>query len=89
MQKAERNSASITHHCGSTEAQRSEIKILRVDPEQSVYTGNNHMSDFQGPKELGMTTVRLRRGEFAGCELDASIIDHEITTHQVLLDIVE
>lgn len=61
---------------------------LGVEPERSVYIGDNPMSDFQGPKELGMTTIRLRRGEFADREVNASLVDHEITTHRTLPDIV-
>jgi FMN phosphatase YigB (HAD superfamily) len=46
------------------------------------------MSDFQGPKKLGMTTIRLRRGGFADRKVNAALADHEITTHRTLPDIV-
>lgn len=64
------------------------LERLGVTPERSVYVGDNPMSDFQGPKELGMTTIRLRRGEFADREVNHSLVDHDITTHRSLPDIV-
>lgn len=39
-------------------------------------------------RDLGMTTIRLHRVEFADRGVNASLVDYEITTHRTLADIV-
>lgn len=41
---------------------------LGVDPDEAVYIGDDPRVDFRVPNELGMGTVRLRRGRYAGLE---------------------
>ncbi len=33
--------------------------------EEIIYVGNNPLTDFKGPKKLGIITIRILRGEFA------------------------
>lgn len=44
---------------------------LSVDPEQTVYVGDDPRVDFTVPNRLGMGTVRLRRGRYA--DLDPTV----------------
>ena len=45
------------------------LAALSVDPERTVYVGDDPRVDFAVPNRLGMGTVRLRRGRYA--DLDA------------------
>lgn len=56
------------------------LSDLSVDPERAVYVGDDPRVDFAAPNELGMTTVRLRRGRYRALEpaTDAATPDHEI-----------
>ena len=52
------------------------LEELGVEGRDSMYVADNPVKDFIGPKRLGVTTVRLRRGdgEYDSIDLDA---DHE------------
>lgn len=56
------------------------LSDLSVEPERAVYVGDDPRVDFAAPNELGMTTVRLRRGRYRGLDpaTDAATPDHEI-----------
>lgn len=56
------------------------LSELSVSPEEAVYVGDDPRSDFRTPNELGMTTVRLRRGRYTDLEPadDAARPDYEI-----------
>jgi putative hydrolase of the HAD superfamily len=71
------------------DAYRWVLDTIAVQPDRSIYIGDNPSLDFQGAKKLGMTTVRLRRGEFSDCETNESLIDHEITTHDQLIELLQ
>jgi putative hydrolase of the HAD superfamily len=53
---------------------------MSVDPEAAVYVGDDPRVDFTVPNELGMRTVRLRRGRYRLLEplTDAATPDYEI-----------
>ena len=44
------------------------LSALEVDPERAVYVGDDPRVDFRVPNDLGMTTVRLRRGRYRSLE---------------------
>jgi putative hydrolase of the HAD superfamily len=56
------------------------LSDLAVPPTAAVYVGDDPRVDFRRPNELGMTTVRLRRGRYVDLDPDgeASAPDHEI-----------
>jgi putative hydrolase of the HAD superfamily len=55
------------------------LVALGASPDEAVYVGDNPAKDFLGARRLGLWTVRLRRGPFAGthaapgCDADAAI----------------
>lgn len=57
------------------------LSDLDVPPADAVYVGDDPRVDFRVPNDLGMTTVRIRRGRFVDLEpVDAvAAPDHEIT----------
>lgn len=56
------------------------LSELSVWPSDSVYVGDDPRVDFRIPNELGMSTVRLRRGRYADLDPDAPAAapDHEV-----------
>lgn len=56
------------------------LSKLSASPQSTVYVGDDPRVDFRAPNELGMTTVRLRRGRYADLEPDDrdAAPDHEI-----------
>jgi len=55
------------------------MSAVSANPEDSYYIGDNPITDFIGAKKAGMTTVRIRRGEFRHCPTN-KYIDYEIET---------
>jgi putative hydrolase of the HAD superfamily len=74
----------VTPTVGSSKRDRAvfewTLADLSVAPPRAVYVGDDPRVDFRGPNELGMTTVRLRRGRYASLEptADAAAPDTEI-----------
>jgi putative hydrolase of the HAD superfamily len=58
------------------------LNDLNISAEHSVYVGDNPHTDFRGAKEVGMATIRLRRGEFSNDDSKADSIDFEIDNHR-------
>lgn len=58
------------------------LSSLSVPSERAIYVGDDPRVDFRVPNELGMTTVRLRRGRYADLEADAqhAAAEHEIAS---------
>lgn len=56
------------------------LSELSVPPSHAMYVGDDPRVDFRVPNELGMVTVRLRRGRYVDLEPtdEASAPDHEI-----------
>jgi len=56
------------------------LSALWVSPEDAVYVGDDPRFDFRVPNDLGMTTVRLRRGRHADRrpESESAVPDYEI-----------
>jgi len=54
---------------------------LSTDPERAVYIGDDPRVDFAVPNDLGMATVRLRRGRYTDIDpvSDDAMPDHEIS----------
>lgn len=54
---------------------------LRVSPEAAAYVGDDPRIDFRVPNDLGMTTIRLRRGRYVELEPESAAArpDHEIS----------
>lgn len=61
---------------------------LSVAPETTAYVGDDPRFDFEVPNELGMTTVRLRRGRYTDLEpaTESAVPDHEISDLVELLE---
>jgi putative hydrolase of the HAD superfamily len=51
------------------------IRELDTDPARTVYVGDNPATDFVTARKLGMTTVRVRRGEYAAVPHDPRTVD--------------
>lgn len=64
------------------------LKLLQVDPEESIYVGDNPKIDFCGSKTLGMRTIRLIKGEFKDIESNEKI-DFEIKKFSEILQVLE
>ncbi len=64
------------------------IESLNVESKNTIYIGDNPYYDFQGAKELGISTVRLRRGEFKDIEINNHYVDYEIFHYTELLKII-
>jgi len=54
------------------------VQIANVNPEESMYVGDNPCVDFIGAKKIGMYTVRILRGEFAKVDVNPDFIDAEV-----------
>lgn len=65
------------------------LDLHNVKTEDSMYIGDNPINDFQGAKELGITTVRLRRGEFKDLFENVNLIDYTIEHFSELLAIIK
>jgi len=63
------------------------LDALDVDPTAAAYVGDDPRVDFRLPNDLGMTTVRLRRGRYVDLEPedDAAAPDHELDALDELL----
>lgn len=63
---------------------------MDVAPDQTTYVGDDPRVDFRVPNQLGMTTVRLRRGRYAELEPadELSKPDYEITTLTDLFGVI-
>mgnify|MGYP000678182261 CR=1 FL=1 len=59
---------------------------LAVDPSATAYVGDDPRVDFRVPNEMGLTTVRVRRGRYADLEpRDAAAApDHEVSDLRAL-----
>lgn len=66
------------------------LSALSVAPESAVYVGDDPRVDFTVPNELGMTTVRLRRGRYRTLEplTDIATPDHEVQQLDELPDVI-
>lgn len=54
---------------------------LQVEPQDAVYVGDDPRADFEVPNQLGMTTIRIRRGRYTDVEpAEGAHPDHEITS---------
>jgi len=64
------------------------LELLKVDPVDAVYIGDNPLRDFQGAKKIGMKCIRISRGEFASIpgnnEIDFTI--KELDELQMILE---
>lgn len=66
------------------------LSELDVDPEDTLYVGDNPHTDFRHPNDLGMYTVRLRRGRYVDRDpRDGEAPDHTIDSLAELLELVD
>jgi putative hydrolase of the HAD superfamily len=67
------------------------LSTLSTQPERAVYVGDDPRVDFRAPNELGIVTVRLRRGRHADREPqeDLAAPDHEIEQLEGLLALLD
>lgn len=63
------------------------IGVLKEKPENVIYVGDNPELDFKGAKNIGMVTVRVRRGEFRSMPKN-KYIDFEIHNMKDVLKII-
>jgi putative hydrolase of the HAD superfamily len=63
---------------------------FETEPNRAVYVGNDPRIDFRQPNQLGMHTIRLRRGTLASIQPpdNDSIPDHVIEEFETLPEIV-
>lgn len=57
--------------CEHAEAFERVLEMLGVEPTAAVYVGDHPLADIRIPAQLGMRTIRLRRGRYA--DRDSSI----------------
>lgn len=63
---------------------------LDVEPESTIYVGDDPERDIDGANRLGMVTVRLRRGRYASHPgLDDALPDVEIEDLDALVELLE
>ncbi len=69
---------------------RHVLSKLSVSPRAAVYVGDDPRTDFRAPNELGMTTIRIRRGRYTDLEPtdEAAVPDHEIQNLDAVLDVL-
>jgi len=67
------------------------LSELSVRPETAVYVGDDPRVDFRVPNEMGLRTVRIRRGRYTDLEptADRSAPDHEIESLDELSGLLE
>ena len=63
------------------------LRIAKVTPAQAYYVGDDPRFDFKGAKEIGMTTIRLLRGEFVNIPRN-EYIDYEIESLPEIIEII-
>jgi len=63
------------------------LNRLNIIPSNAYYVGDNPMMDFKGAKEVGITTIRILRGEFIDVPRN-EYIDIEIKNMVRLLQII-
>lgn len=79
-----------TEHHGFSKQHETPFRLLldhfETEPIRSVYIGNDPRTDFQQPNQLGMHTVRLRRGTLASIQPSGndSTPDHVIEELETL-----
>jgi putative hydrolase of the HAD superfamily len=61
----------------SSAAYLTALKKLKVGPSETCYVGDNPLIDFEGAKKVGITTIRILRGEFSRLPKN-EFIDFEI-----------
>jgi len=64
------------------------INKLKITPQRSFYVGDNPLIDFEGAKKIGMSTIRLLRGEFRSIPKNRHI-DYEVKGIKELLEVVD
>jgi putative hydrolase of the HAD superfamily len=69
---------------------RYALSEMSVSPRAAVYVGDDPRTDFDAPNQLGMGTVRLRRGRYADLEASGSdaAADREISRLDELPDVL-
>lgn len=84
----------VTHDYGRSKHERGVFEDVLADldvhPTRATYVGDDPRVDFRAPNEVGMTTVRLRRGRYTDLEpeTDAAAPDYEIHTLDGLLSAI-
>jgi putative hydrolase of the HAD superfamily len=69
---------------------KESLRRLNAAPSEAVYVGDNPHTDFIGARQLGILTVRLLRGEFAGFKLPAEYeADYEINELSELFSVLQ
>lgn len=71
--------AEMGHPKPSVRCYEYAIEMVNVNPEDSLYVGDNPYVDFTGAKNIGMQTIRLLRGEFMSKRVYPNIIDAQIS----------
>lgn len=88
------DSVLVTHDHGRSKHERGVFEDVLADldvhPTRATYVGDDPRVDFRVPNELGMTTVRLRRGRYVDLEPedDAAAPDYEIGSLDGLLSAI-
>lgn len=67
------------------------LSKLSTEPAAAVYVGADPWMDFHNPNDLGMTTVRLRKGRYSDLEPTTrdAVPDHEIPTLEELPNVLD
>ena len=66
---------------------RTALELLRVEPPEAAYVGDDPAKDFQGPRELGMRTVHMYRKGLSGrlAQEEAGKVDLRVETLEGLV----
>jgi putative hydrolase of the HAD superfamily len=63
------------------------LRLLSCKPEHAWYIGDNPILDFKGAKEIGIKTVRLKKGEFMSISTN-TYIDFEISDMKEMMSYI-
>jgi putative hydrolase of the HAD superfamily len=80
--------AELCHPKPSKRCYEHAIKMVNVNPGDSLYVGDNPYIDFMGAKETGMYTVRLMRGEFMTVQSIGESVDAQVKDYYELEDLI-
>ena len=70
--------AEMGHPKPSVRCYEYAIEMVNVNPEDSLYVGDNPYVDFTGAKNIGMRTIRILRGEFMSRRFYRDFIDAQM-----------
>jgi putative hydrolase of the HAD superfamily len=80
--------AEMGHPKPSVRCYEYAIEMANVDPQESLYVGDNPYVDFTGARQIGMHTIRLLRGEFMSIMCSGDVSDAQVRDFYELEDVI-